>query len=161
MNKAYLVGHITVKDQEKWTEYRNRVPATLEPWGAELLFRGRLCSVLSGQHDHTDTVVIRFPDLGALNSWYFSPAYQSLIPLRKEAAEIDSEIATRVKLFLYRVPEELYDFACDPDAKKNLINDPAYKKQLKQMRKDLLSWMEKTKDPLKSVFVNYLNTQKG
>ncbi|MHC4123089.1 MAG: sulfatase family protein [Planctomycetota bacterium] len=79
----------------------------------------------------------------------------------KKAAKTNPEIAARVKLFLYRVPEELYDFSCDPDAKINLVNEPAYKKQLKQMRKDLLVWMEKTKDPLKSVFEIYLNTHKG
>ena len=89
MKYAYVIGHITVKNKEKWTEYRNKVPDTLEGWGAELIFRGRLCSVLSGNHDHADTVVIRFPNLEALNSWYSSPEYQSLIPLRKEAAEID------------------------------------------------------------------------
>ena len=89
MKNAYLIGHITVKDQEKWTEYRNKVPATLEPWGAKLILRGKLCSVLSGNHEHIDTVVIRFPNLEALNNWYSSPEYQSLIPIRQEAAKMD------------------------------------------------------------------------
>ena len=89
MKNAYLIGHITVKDQEKWTEYRNKVPATLEPWSAKLIFRGNLCSVLSGNHEHIDTVVIRFPNLEALNNWYSSPEYQSLIPIRQEAARMD------------------------------------------------------------------------
>ena len=89
MKNAYVIGHITVKNQDKWTEYRNKVPTTLEKWEAELIFRGRLCSVLSGNHGHADTVVIRFPNLEALNGWYSSPEYQSLIPLRVEAADID------------------------------------------------------------------------
>lgn len=89
MKNAYVIGHITVKDQEKWAEYRNKVPATLEAWGAELIFRGRLYAVLSGDHGHADTVVIRFPDLDALNGWHSSQEYQALVPLRKEAAEID------------------------------------------------------------------------
>jgi len=88
MSHAYVIGHITVKDAEKWDEYRNQVPATLKPWGAELVLRGKLASILAGEHSHTDTVVIRFPDLKAINNWYTSPAYQSLIPLRKKAAEI-------------------------------------------------------------------------
>src|SRR5262245_4479081 len=33
---AYVIGHITVKDAERWAEYRSRVPATLEPWRAEV-----------------------------------------------------------------------------------------------------------------------------
>ena len=89
MKYAYLIGHITIKDPEKWAVYLNKVPSTLESWDAELVVRGKLCSVLSGNHAHTDTVVIRFPDLQTLNSWHSSPEYQSLIPLRQEAAEID------------------------------------------------------------------------
>ncbi len=89
MKKAYVIGHITVKDNTRWREYRNKVPATLEPWGAELVFRGTLCSVLSGNHAHHDTVVIRFPDLAAINNWYASAEYQSLITLRQEAADME------------------------------------------------------------------------
>jgi len=86
---AYVIGHITVKDDAKWAEYRRQVPGTLEPWGAELVFRGRRIAVLAGAHDHSDTVVIRFPDQDAVRGWYASAAYQALIPLRQEAAEID------------------------------------------------------------------------
>ena len=85
---ACVIGHITVRDEEKWAQYRAQVPATLVPWGAELLFRGKVDSVLAGNHPHTDTVVIRFPDVAAVNAWYASPAYQALIPLRRQAADL-------------------------------------------------------------------------
>ena len=87
-NPAYVIGHITVKDQDKWAQYRSRVPATLEEWGGELVFRGSRIAVLGGEHPHTDTVVVRFPDADALNGWFHSPAYQALIPLREQAADI-------------------------------------------------------------------------
>lgn len=86
---ACVIGHITVKDAEKWAQYRVQVPATLAPWGAELLFRGTVNRTLGGQHAHTDTVVIRFPDQAAVDGWYQSPAYQALIPLRQQAADLD------------------------------------------------------------------------
>jgi len=86
---ACVIGHITVKDAEKWAQYRAQVPATLAPWGAELLFRGRLAGIIAGQHGHTDTVVIRFPDLAAIDCWQQPTAYQALIPLREQAADID------------------------------------------------------------------------
>jgi len=86
---AYVIGHITVKDADKWAEYRNRVPGTLAPWGAELVLRGKRTAVMSGQHKHTDTVVIRFPDPESVVRWYNSAAYQELIPLRTEAAEME------------------------------------------------------------------------
>ena len=85
---AYVIGHITVKDPEKWGEYRGKVPATLAPWGGELILRGRRMAVLTGDHPYTDAVVIRFPDAKAIAEWYGSPAYQALIPIREQAAEM-------------------------------------------------------------------------
>ena len=59
---AYLIGYMTVKDTDKWDEYRKQVPGTLEPWGAKLIFRGKRSEVLAGEHHHTYTVVIQFPE---------------------------------------------------------------------------------------------------
>ena len=88
MSKAYVVGNITVKNAEKWDEYRTRVPATLKPYGAELVFRGKKVATLAGEHSHSDIVVIRFPDKEAVNRWHSSAAYQALIPIREQAAEM-------------------------------------------------------------------------
>jgi N-sulfoglucosamine sulfohydrolase len=70
----------------------------------------------------------------------------------REAAPNDKSIADRVEMVVHRVPEELYDFAADPSALKNLIDDPAYAEQRKSMRAQLLSWMEKTQDPLREKY---------
>jgi uncharacterized protein (DUF1330 family) len=32
--------------------------------------------------------VIRFPSIEASRSWFHSPAYQALVPLRQQAAEV-------------------------------------------------------------------------
>lgn len=85
---AYVIGHIAIKDPLKWEVYRSQVPATLAPWNAELVFRGKQFAVFSGAHRHTDTVVIRFSDPAAVRRWFDSPAYQALIPLREEAADV-------------------------------------------------------------------------
>ncbi|MCM0612315.1 DUF1330 domain-containing protein [Marinobacter sediminum] len=86
---AYVIGNITVKDPGKWVDYRSRVPETLVPWSAELVLRGTKAKVLSGQYPHTDTVVIRFPDMESVIEWHNSTAYRALVPLRKEAADVD------------------------------------------------------------------------
>lgn len=88
MPAAYVVGHITVKDSHKWDQYRSAVPATLTPWRAELVFRARQAAALAGELAHADMVVIRFPDLAAVEGWYSSNAYQALIPLREQAADV-------------------------------------------------------------------------
>jgi uncharacterized protein (DUF1330 family) len=85
---AYIVGHITIKDETKWAEYCRRVPGTIAPWGATLVMRGRRIDVLSGDHPYTDTVIIRFPDAKSLKGWYTSADYQALIPLRTQAVDL-------------------------------------------------------------------------
>lgn len=89
MSTAYVVGHISIINTEKWAEYRAQVPDTLAPWGAELVLRGQQARVLTGAHPHSDIVVIRFPDLAAAQGWHASPAYQALVPLRQQAAVVD------------------------------------------------------------------------
>ena len=88
MSAAYLIGHITVKDAGKWAAYRDQVPATLAPWGAELVLRGKRTATLAGEHAYDDLVVIRFPSQEAADGWHSSPAYQALIPLRQQAADV-------------------------------------------------------------------------
>jgi len=85
---AYVIGRIAVKDLRKWESYRSRVPETLAPWQAEVVFRGKPFAAFSGAIDHSDVVVLRFADAAAARAWFDSPAYQALIPLREEAADV-------------------------------------------------------------------------
>lgn len=86
---ACVIGHIAVRDEQKWVEYRDQVAATLTPFAGEVLFRGRKARVLGGAHAAELTVVIRFPSLDAAHGWFDSPAYQRLIPLRMLAADVE------------------------------------------------------------------------
>jgi uncharacterized protein (DUF1330 family) len=85
---ACVIGHVTVRDEALWAQYRAAVPGTLLPFGGEILFRGHRRAVLAGEHAHPDAVVIRFPTYDALEAWFNSEAYQALIPLRDSAAEL-------------------------------------------------------------------------
>ncbi len=85
---AYVIGHLTVKNPEKWAEYRSKVPPTLTPWGGEVILRGKRVAVLTGAYSYTDAVVIKFPDANAILKWYSSPGYQALIPTREQAADM-------------------------------------------------------------------------
>lgn len=85
---AYLIGHIRVKEPDLWKVYVQGVAESLTPYGAEILFRGTLAKVLVGEHPYHNTVVIKFPDQAALQNWYDSKAYQELIPIRDQAADV-------------------------------------------------------------------------
>jgi N-sulfoglucosamine sulfohydrolase len=70
----------------------------------------------------------------------------------RAAAESVPQIAERVELFLYRTPEECYDFQRDPDALSNLIGNPAYEVEVQRLRSELETWMERTGDPALGAF---------
>jgi N-sulfoglucosamine sulfohydrolase len=70
----------------------------------------------------------------------------------REAAENDPAVAARVRHFLYRVPEELYDYAADPDAKRNLIEDARFKKEIADLKARLRAHLERTADPVRAQF---------
>jgi uncharacterized protein (DUF1330 family) len=85
---AYLVGHITVKNDGLWQKYMAGVKESLAPFDCKIIFRGQLDKILAGQHDHNLVVVIEYPDQTTLDNWYGSEKYQSLIPLRDKAADV-------------------------------------------------------------------------
>jgi len=85
---AYLIGQITVKDENLWQQYVAGVQQSLAPFAAEVVFRGKRDKVLVGQNDKDLVVVIEFSGPAPLDSWFHSEKYQSLIPLRDAAANV-------------------------------------------------------------------------
>ena len=85
---AYLIGQIKVRNQDLWQEYVTGVRESLAPFEAKTLFRGTLLEVLAGEQDKDLVVVIKFAEQSVLNDWFTSEKYQSLIPLRDEAASV-------------------------------------------------------------------------
>src|SRR4029453_7286210 len=49
-------------------------------------------------------------------------------PAMREAAPVNPDIAARVRHFVYRTKEELYDYSSDPYALHNLIDDGRHQK---------------------------------
>lgn len=76
----------------------------------------------------------------------------------KEASVSDKLVADRLNMYIYRVPEELYDFKTDPDGLQNLIDDPEYQEKIQEMKGLLLKEMKRTNDPIQDDFVTrFLN----
>lgn len=61
-------------------------------------------------------------------------------------AEHDEFAKTQVDKYQYRPMEELYDMQKDPYEMVNLADDPKYKEVKKELRKQLLLWMEEQGD---------------
>lgn len=85
---AFFIVTTTVKNQDAYDKYIQNVGPTLAPFGGKALLRGKADSALVGELDHQTVGIIEFPDLAAIKAWHASEAYQALIPLRSEAAEM-------------------------------------------------------------------------
>ncbi len=83
---AYLIADVEVTDPAGYEEYRKRVPALVAAYGGRFLARGGALTILEGAWRPKRLVVIEFPDMAALKSWYDSPAYRPLIELRQRTA---------------------------------------------------------------------------
>ncbi len=86
---ALMIATITVKDPEKFQQYLAKTQEVAAPYGAELLFRGKVDRTLTGEDkDHGLAVIVRFPSIEKINEWYGSDEYQPLIALRDEGSDM-------------------------------------------------------------------------
>lgn len=69
-----------------------------------------------------------------------------------KAALLNQELAERMDLYKFRVPEELYDFKNDPDGLVNLIKDPNLQGKKKRLMDLLYNEMKRTDDPWQKEF---------
>jgi N-sulfoglucosamine sulfohydrolase len=85
---------------------------------------------------------------------YPDPSFSSM----KEAADNNSAVAERVKHYLLRSPEELYDWQQDPGSQRNLLGNPSVAAQLKKSREKLKDWMKVNNDPLLKSYETKVHT---
>jgi len=79
---AYLIANIEVLDPAGFSEYRERVPATIAQFGGRYLVRGGATEALEGSWALNRCVILEFPDMARLKAWYASPEYAPLIAIR-------------------------------------------------------------------------------
>ncbi|MEZ0164387.1 sulfatase [Kineococcus sp. LSe6-4] len=74
----------------------------------------------------------------------------------QEAAATDPAVAERVRTYLRRSPEELFDRRTDPDSVHDLVDVPAARQELEGMRERLLDLLREQGDPLAEAFARHL-----
>jgi uncharacterized protein (DUF1330 family) len=82
----YVIFDVTIRDLPKYQEYMVKIKPVIESAGGRYLVRGGQHMVIEGDWKPTRLVIFEFPSLAAAQSFYVSPAYQSLKALRQEAS---------------------------------------------------------------------------
>jgi uncharacterized protein (DUF1330 family) len=79
---AYAIGHLhDVNLGPDIVEYLQRIDETLAPFGGRFIIHGGPVTVAEGTWSG-DLIVIAFPDMASARTWYDSPAYRLILPLR-------------------------------------------------------------------------------
>ena len=85
--KAYFVVYENVRDAQSLQTLAAEMRATMEPYQGRFLVRGGAFTTLEGEMPYQRIAVLEFPSRAAAESWYHSPEYQRLVPLRSQWAQ--------------------------------------------------------------------------
>ena len=83
---AYVIADIEITDRAAFTEYRNRVGATVEQYGGKFVVRGGRVDLKEGDWQPRLVIMLEFPSLEQAERWYDSAEYKPLIAIRENAA---------------------------------------------------------------------------
>jgi uncharacterized protein (DUF1330 family) len=84
--KAYVIAQLTITDPEGFETYRQAVPPVVAAHNGRYLARGGTLTNLEGEAGGPRVIVLEFPDRAAAETFYNSPEYQAILPLRLKAA---------------------------------------------------------------------------
>ena len=83
---AYLIGDITVTDASVYEEYRKHVPDIIASHGGKYLIRGGASQTVEGDWAAKRVVVLEFPTMDMLKTFYFSAAYAPYKAMRQSGS---------------------------------------------------------------------------
>ncbi len=83
---AYVIVNDEIQDQGTFSEFRERIGATVEAHGGRYLVRGGNVEVVEGTWSADRVVVIEFDSVGAAKAWLDSSEYNELKELRQRSA---------------------------------------------------------------------------
>jgi uncharacterized protein (DUF1330 family) len=83
---TFVLVHGTVKDPQQLAAYSEAAAPTIADHGGAIGRKGKAHGFV-GDHAHSLTAVIQFPDNETAKTWYASPAYQALVPMRDKAMD--------------------------------------------------------------------------
>ncbi len=90
---AYIVVLAKIRNPEKLAEYSKGAGPIVAKYQGKFITRAPIVESLTKNSDFERFVLIEFPNPDIARTWYNSPEYQALIPLRDEGAEMAFSLA--------------------------------------------------------------------
>jgi len=83
---VYLVGHIAIRDRERYGQYEAGFMPILQQYGGRLVAVNDAPETLEGEADGRRLVILSFQDRAAALAWGSSPEYQEIARHRHAAS---------------------------------------------------------------------------
>jgi uncharacterized protein (DUF1330 family) len=84
---AYVIAEMLITDPQTYDEYKKQVGPLVAKFGGRFIVRGGRHEVLEGDRQVHRIVVLEFPSMEVLKSWYNSPEYAPLLAMRQRASK--------------------------------------------------------------------------
>jgi uncharacterized protein (DUF1330 family) len=91
--KGYVIANVSVEDVAAYEGYRSKTAAIIEQYGGRILVRGGAIEVREGDPGISRLVILEFPSVDAARTFYDSPEYQAILPIRFDTASSTLVIA--------------------------------------------------------------------
>jgi uncharacterized protein (DUF1330 family) len=86
---AYVIVEITVRDHDRYEEYKEMASRTVHQFGGRYVVRGGTTETLEGSWSPNRLVVLEFPTVDQARSWWASEAYAPAKALRQQLASTE------------------------------------------------------------------------
>src|SRR5882757_4063264 len=86
MPKGYFFVELEIADPAAYEAYRTVVPDIISAHGGRILVRGGDPQPLDGAVPPRRRVIVEFDSPGAVKTFYYSDAYQAVLPIRLNAS---------------------------------------------------------------------------
>jgi uncharacterized protein (DUF1330 family) len=84
---AYVVSEVQIVDEDAAAHYRRWAAESIATYGGRYLARGAEAIVVEGEPTNRQLVIVEFPSMDQLRTWYSSPEYARALQFRHAALE--------------------------------------------------------------------------
>ena len=96
MSVYMIVEAKEVMDKKKYGDYIQKVPETIARFGGRYLARGGQVKVVSGDWKPSRLIIVEFDSMVKFDSWWNSPEYRAIAPLREESTKTNAIVVEGV-----------------------------------------------------------------
>jgi uncharacterized protein (DUF1330 family) len=84
---VYVIAQAKIENRGLLDQYVAKVIPTIESYQGRVVAFDEEPKVVEGSIDHPRIVILEFPSITAFRTWYDSPEYQEILPVRLKSTQ--------------------------------------------------------------------------